>query len=491
MEWMEEDPGLPIKFGPCSNAEYDPQPLTPVMKETIRRALGQCDRNARKTGMTRRQFLLSLCGAATTLAVLDACTRDAVKRPAGRYTIPPEATVDPDAAREVIGGDDFVFDIQGHLLEYELNRPLQNNEGDYFFSRFPQQNCGEEDPRDCYSIEQFLDLMFVRSDTRMVVISALPIAPEGSPLSMEVMEETRRVASALCRDERVLLHAQALPNVGPLEANLDAMQEMVESNPVVAWKVFTNYPDLYDHNGNAWRLDDANPNLPQVGEAFIRKAIEVGRPTICSHKGFSRASPYATPADVGAAAKKHPDANFVVYHSGFEAGTTEGPYTAGTANLGINRLIASVQKADIGPNQNVYAELGSTWWYLMRSPEQAGHAIGKLLKYIGEDNVLWGTDCLFYGSPQDQIQAMRGLEIPEEFQERYGYPKLTKEIKRKILGLNGARLYDVDPITVPCDFTRRELEEIRKQLPGRNETIGPRSRAEVRMFHEAHQGWPG
>jgi hypothetical protein len=86
---------------------------------------------------------------------------------------------------------------------------------------------------------------------------------------------------------------------------------------------------------------------------------------------------------------------------------------------------------------------------------------------------------------------MRALEIPDEFQERYGYPKLTKEIKRKILGLNGARLYNVDPITVPCEFTRRELEDIRPQLPGRHETIGPRSATEVGMFHEAHQGWPG
>jgi hypothetical protein len=78
--------------------------------------------------------------------------------------------------------------------------------------------------------------MFIRSDTSMVVISALPIAPEGSPLWLEVTEETSRVAEALCRDQRVLLHAQALPNLGPLQANLDAMQAMVEAHPIKAWK---------------------------------------------------------------------------------------------------------------------------------------------------------------------------------------------------------------------------------------------------------------
>ena len=70
----------------------------------------------------------------------------------------------------------------------------------------------------------------------------------------------------------------------------------------------------------------------------------------------------------------------------------------------------------------------------MRYPDQAAHFLGKLLRYVGEDNVLWGTDCLFYGSPQPMIQAMRAFQISAEFQERYGYPKLTKELKAKILG---------------------------------------------------------
>jgi predicted TIM-barrel fold metal-dependent hydrolase len=486
---MEEDPGLPIKFGPCSNAEYDPDPLTPVMLEAIKRARAESERNARRIGMSRRQFLLSLCGAATTLIALNACTREELGRePGGSYKVSPEASVDEEAARDALGGEEFIFDIQGHLLEYDLNRAV-NSEGAEFWSYFPQQDCGADDPRDCFSIEQFLDLMFIRSDTSMVVISALPIAPEGSPLSLEVMEETRRVAEALCRDDRILLHAQALPNVGELQANLDAMEAVVRSHPIKAWKVFTNYPDLYLHNDDAWRFDDADPNLAQVGEAFIQKAIDVGVPTICAHKGLSGGSPYATPTDVGRAARKHPDANFVIYHSGFDR-TVEGPYTKATADIGINRLINSMRENGVGPNENVYAELGSTWWYIMRSPEQAAHVIGKLLKYVGEDNVLWGTDCLFYGSPQDQIQMLRSLTISEEFQERYGYPKLSKEIKDKILGLNGARLYGVEPVA-RCEFTRRELERMRKSLPGRNQALGPRTPAEAALFRSHHEGWPG
>ena len=76
-EWAEEDPGLPIEFGPASNAEYDPEPvLPPVLRETIRRARSDAESNARRLGMSRREFLLSAAGAATTFLALNACTRE-------------------------------------------------------------------------------------------------------------------------------------------------------------------------------------------------------------------------------------------------------------------------------------------------------------------------------------------------------------------------------------------------------------------------------
>jgi uncharacterized protein len=491
MRWHEEDPGLPIKFGPVSNGEYDPHPLPPVVVETIRRARELCDRNARRLGMSRREFLLSASGAAATLFVLNACTREAARvggrEPGGGYEVSPEATLDPEQAMEEVGGDEFVFDVQGHLLEYDLNPatrdPVQ------FWTRFPQQNCGEDDPRDCFSIEHFMEEMFLKSDTSMLVVSSLPLPPDG-PLSLEVMEETRRVAEALCRDERVLLHGNPFPNIGPLESNLDKMEAAVRDHPIAAWKVFTNYPHLWDGSGNVWWFDDHDPSLPQVGERFIRKSVELGVRNIAVHKGLSGGTRNASPEDVGPAARMHRDVNFVVYHSGYEDELVEGPYTRATANQGINRLITSMRRAGIGPNENVYAELGTTWWNVMRSPDQAAHVLGKLLRFVGQDNVVWGTDCLFYGSPQDQIQALRSFQISEQLQERYGYPRLTKEIKAKILGLNGARLYGVEPTAVPCRFSRRELAEIRMQLPLKNAVYGPTTVPEAVAFRAAHQGWP-
>jgi predicted TIM-barrel fold metal-dependent hydrolase len=479
---------LPIDLGPCSNGEYDPVPLSPVAREAQRRARDACDANARYTGVSRRRFLASVCGAATTLLAINACSEESVRqgtrrKPGGTFSVPPTSAVDPEVARSALAGDEFVFDLQGHFLDYSVEPGTR--QGQEFWSSFPQRDCGEADPRVCYSIDHFMEEVFLRSDTSMVALSALPIAPEGSPMSAEAMDHARRLTEAACHDQRVLLHAQALPNVGDLQANLDAMSDAVARSPIVSWKVFTNFPDLYDGSGNAWRLDDGDPALEPVGDAFLRHAVELGVPTVAAHKGLSTtlgySSPFASPADIGPAAAAHRDVRFLVYHSGYEADTVEGPYEPATADQGSNRLISSMQASGIGPNQNVYAELGTTWWALLARPDEAAHLLGKLLVHAGEDNVLWGTDAVLYGSPQGQIQAFRAFQISEQFQEQFGYPALTDEIKRKILGLNALKLHDVDPVTVPCTFTRADLEQLRLVIPASVRRSGPRNQAELRL----------
>jgi len=467
--WDENDPGLPIKFGPCANDEYRPVPLDSLAKETIRRARAECEDNARRMGLSRRQFLLSICGAATTLLVLDACSKDQSKqtgqRPGGSFSIPPEATTEPDAARQAIAGEEFVFDIQGHLLDYTMNPGSR----DQPLLQFPQASCGDADPRHCFSIGHFLEEVFLRSDTSMVVLSAINIPLPQSPLTIEVRERAREVAHSLCHDDRVLVQGEAQPTMQPLPETLEAMDAMARDHKLVAWKVYTHSP------GPGWWLDDHDKAAPQVGQAFIRNAVESGVPRICVHKGLGGGNPNSSPEDIGPAAKTNQDVSFIVYHSGWEAGEGEGPYN-GNPNApqqGVDRLIASLQRAGVGPNQNVYAELGSTWWNLMKSPTAAAHVVGKLLRYVGENNVVWGTDSIWYGSPQDQIQAFRAFQISPELQERFGYPALTKELKAKVLGRNALRLHGVKPIEGKCEFTRADLERLRVAMPGGNRTYGP------------------
>jgi uncharacterized protein len=90
--------------------------------------------------------------------------------------------------------------------------------------------------------------------------------------------------------------------------------------------------------------------------------------------------------------------NFLIYHSGYEMAThgapPEGEYSEETRDIGVNRLITSILDAGVLEQRNVYAELGTTWFCLLRRPVEAAHVLGKLIKYLGADNVIWGTDSI-------------------------------------------------------------------------------------------------
>jgi len=72
------------------------------------------------------------------------------------------------------------------------------------------------------------------------------------------------------------------------------------------------------------------------------------------------------------------------------------------------------------------------------------HLMGKNIKLYGADHGIWGTDCLWWGSPQWVIDAFKRFQISDELCEKFGYQKLTREDKAKIFGLNAAKLYGVD-----------------------------------------------
>ena len=142
----------------------------------------------------------------------------------------------------------------------------------------------------------------------------------------------------------------------------------------------------------------------------------------------------------------------------------------------------------------MYAELGSTWQNLIAKPVEAQHAIGKLLLHLGPDRILWGTDSIWYGSPQAQIEAFRTFEISQELQDQYGYPALTAEAKAKILGLNAAALYGIDPEATLCEIRDDQLAARKAELDRpatRLSAYGPRTRREFFAFLRGRGGVPG
>jgi len=313
--------------------------------------------------------------------------------------------------------------------------------------------------------------VFARSDTTMAVLSAIPVLGDPDPLSAEVMDAARRAADELCGDGRVLVQGHAQPNVGPLGAALDAMRAEAERYDLAAWKSYT-------HVGAPWRLDD------ETGQAFLALVEEIGPPIVCVHKGLG-----GDPADVGPAAAAHPDVSFVAYHSGYETGVAEGPYEPGAPNGGADRLLESVRGAGIGPAGNVYAELGTTWRSLMGDPDQAAHLLGKLIAALGPGNVLWGTDSIWYGSPQDQIEAFRTFAITVEAQERFGYAPLTPEMKAGILAGNAARLYGIAPAATACATSAADRAALRADPPSPDALLGPRTGAAARRLFAAEHPW--
>ncbi len=318
------------------------------------------------------------------------------------------------------------MDVQLHFLD-----PTRNAAN--FGRAFPQAACGASDPRLCFTQDTFLDLVFSQSDTRVGVLSGLPFAGKDSPLAIDIMEHARERLAQQGNGRRLLLQAPAFPATGPLQAALDQMASDAQTYPVTAWKTYTHAPTPY-------RLDD------ERGDALLSQAVALGIPILSVHKGVAGEDRAASPADVGPAAAAHPGATIVVYHSGWEPNAPEGRYrpdVPAAQQRGVDRLIASLAAAGIGPGGNVYAELGSTWFNLTRNLDAAAHVLGKLLVHLGPERILWGTDSIWYGSPQGQIDAFRAFTISEAFQEQFGYPQLTDETKALILGGNAARLYGV------------------------------------------------
>ena len=108
-----------------------------------------------------------------------------------------------------------------------------------------------------------------------------------------------------------------------------------------------------------------------------------------------------------------------------------------------------------------------------------------MFKYCGENNVLWGTDSIWYGSPQDQIQAFRTFQISPALRDKHGYPQMTPQLRAKVFGLNALKIYPVPPEIVnkhlqgqKADKVARDREEYRRHPDPTFVTHGPKTRRE-------------
>jgi uncharacterized protein len=469
---------LPIKLDTTSNGEFAPVPLDAPALHARALARDAIADAAKRIGLDRRRYLISALGAAATLGAFNRAFAAAGKH-GGAYALAPEAPFELAVAQAAVGGDEFIFDVQLHHVNPK--GAWRQKAGPEAFKNMPNSRCGQADHIECFSSGAMLKDVFLDSDTAMGVLSHVPGGLDSNPLDFEAAGATREAAKALDGTERLFLHGRCMPT---LAGELDGMDAQAARYKLSAFKTYTQFGPRDGAAG--FFLDDEKHGTP-----FIERARKLGVRNIAVHKGLAfgpRGYEFSTSRDIGPAARRHPDMSFLIYHSGFDTAVKEGPYDA-QAKAGVDVLVRSMLEA--GSPRNVYAELGSTWRFVMRDPDQAAHLLGKLLKTFGEDHVLWGTDSIWYGSPQDQIQAFRAFEISREFQEKYGYPALTPAIKRKVFGLNAARVYGLKP-----DEMRKKLAKDgvqKKKAEYLNDprptfaTYGPRDRAEFLAFRR----WQG
>ena len=450
----EQEQSVSSILRPLSTDEYAVPGRTEAEERATHRAATTGAEAARRVNASVRTYAESRLGTATGLL--------AVNEAAGNryFEVPPDAALDEATAVAAFTSGVPVIDVQTHWI---ADRPtLKEFQGTVFqtYRALEPDWWSGLDGVTAYSIAEYLRCVFVEAETAVAVISCAPGNAQGEMfLRNDEMAAMRELFDRTAGTGRLLNHTVVRPNVG----EIDQMGEFAATYRPVGWKVYTlglmNAAYRHYEEGTGWRLDDQ-----EVGMPFLEEARRVGVPLVCAHKGVSGMVDAGSPNDVGPAAKAFPDIDFVVYHSGYEPGMAEGPFASETAHLGVNRLVDTVVEAGLGRGSNVYAELGTTWFCLLSRPEDAAHALGKLLLHLGEDNIVWGTDSIWYGPTQPVLDAFWAFQIPDAMCERFGYPKLTHEVKRKIISGNAARVYGIDLDVVGEAARRDELSWTKEVL---------------------------
>jgi uncharacterized protein len=433
-------PALPRFLTRCANDEFIPPPLNDVERRAARIAAEAGDSAVDRLNVRAEAYVESRRGiAAGLLAVNKANNEDF-------FLVPDEAAFDSAAADDALGGDELIIDVQTH---YIAEREACESSRELIRQMYPMYGpdwWGGLGENQLLDFAEYLRCVFTESETAVAVLSSPPGLSEERMLFNEEMAATRLLLERFGAEGRLLNHAVIHAGV---DGEIGQMAEVEERIGPVGWKVYTMGATSFNDFGkiHGWFLDDG------IGTAFLEQVMRTNVRVVCAHKGLSGQVAAGSPRDFGIAANRYPDIKFVAYHSGFEPGdgrpsedTREGPYEEATAHIGVNRLIESIRVNDVAPGSNIYAELGTTWYCLIKRPLEAAHVLGKLLNAVGPDNVLWGTDGIWYGPTQGAVDTFRAFQIPEWMQETYGYPELTPELKQKILGMNATAVYGIDPV---------------------------------------------
>lgn len=569
---------LPVDILPASNNEFYPRSPNAREIATMRRMNEKTEEVRRRLGMSRREFVRTGLAMAVGWWAVDAMSSGKYGNYGYAGPLGNDPTADdlcamnfPNVQLDNLPGE-FIFDVQSHHVESDgIWRAALPVHWAVIAILFGQVSNGgsEVDPTENVGRAHYFKEIFLDSATTMAVLSPVPAAPDiVQPLPYLEAVETAQIAKDLSGTERVVVHSFVMPNRGStklggspmqplfLQDELDTMEARARDHRYFlrGWKIYSPYSDVpyapgFQHH------DDVGMALA----AQVRRLNQLyGVPAVlASHKGpalpgFDAVSNSCV--DVGPAARQNPDISYVIYHSGAGGGTS-APYPGDQAvaptALSVDSLIRSLRiegwdaESNIpaglahGNSPNVYAEIGSTWRSVAGNPNNASHLIGKLVRHVGAQRVIWGTDDLWYGSPQPEIVALRSLNLTQAARELYNLPHglegdrfdprvnahdpssylsphpvladwptdgkahPERSIRNGIFGRNAAIPYAVDPDDKKALFDCSDISKMRNEYyvnkftsteelteaPGRlNQMVAPRTKAQVEKLRR-EGGW--
>jgi uncharacterized protein len=441
----------PVPTQMISNGEFNPLPQTRQQRQVEARIKELADKTAKKLGLSRRGFLRTGSGmAAAFVAMNDVYGRF--------FDVSAAEAAEPAAANERAQGlaNQYIVDVQTHFMRDDFKGEFMMGIVNYAAENYnPAMKTGPGGlSLDALKFDNYVKYIWLDSDTKVALLSGAPFDdPSSWFLSNDQMKSAHDAVNRVAGSNRMLFHSLVTPKQPGWMEEVDRCIAEVKPS---SWKSYTIGDPLNPKTTKyPWRLDDEAVVYP-----WYEKAVKAGINTVCVHKGlmpndYATSIPgggwkYATVEDLPKAAKDWPQINFVIYHSAIQPFLV--PLDAELAEFektGYIRWVSDLAKIpqEHGVN-NVYGEVGTAFaTTCVTSPRFCAAMMGTLIKGLGHDHVVWGTDSVLYGSPQWQIEALRRLEIPDDLQKKFGFAPLGAAngmLKNAIFGYNSAQIYKLD-----------------------------------------------
>ena len=316
-------------------------------------------------------------------------------------------------------GED-VFVIDSHVHHWDASEGNIVHEGgeqfiqcfyDYHTAFTPEDRRWGMDEYRRYSAERMVEDLFRDGHADMGIFQPTYLG-EFYEDGFNTIEDNAGLAEE--HPERFVLNGRFDPREG--EAGLEELERQKDEYDITGVKLYTAE---WNGDSKGWRLDS------EAAFEYLEKCADLGITNIHAHKG-----PTIRPlnrdafdvADVDDAATSFPELDFIVEHVGF-------PRFDDFAHIATQET-------------NVYGGLAVVAPMALARPRKFGEIMGELLYWVGEDNLLFGSDYALW-EPEWVVEAVMNAELTDDQRDEYGL-EFTTEAKKKVMGENAADLYDID-----------------------------------------------